>query len=350
MGPRQLYARPRKSRWPWACAVLALLLAASQSARGEVVTLSGSYGYEAFVARNLAPGTMADARGATFQVANSKNSSPAPNADCETGPLPNNSYPLRIYDSPAVSLIGGNFDGEVPQRSDWEFTYCNSTAVGVWNSPNAAVEAVRARRVWDALRFSGQSQLFTVDEAWLSNARDDCVENDYLHSGLIKDALFDGCFAGISARGSGDRTEDGSGEAVTLAGVLMRLQAYPYKGEIRHGAPLKVDENSPRFQIYDSVFAITGEKLVSVSQVELGWEKISDCRNNLLLWLSDVPWPGKHMEPPSCFRIVRGEQARSLWESVRQNWINCHFSMIRFSDDPISDPLECDTAFYGGQY
>jgi hypothetical protein len=330
--------------------VLALGLALSGSAHGQIVTLSGDYGYEEFVARDLAPGTMVDARGARFRLANSKNSSPASSADCENGPLPDNPYPLRIYDSPAAVLIGGQFDGEVPQDSDWEYTYCNSTAVGLWDSPNATVEGIRARRVWDAVRFTRQSQFFKLDEVWLSEVRDDCVENDYLRSGLIMDVLLDGCFAGISAKLSGERTGNGSAETVTLAGLLMRLQPYLYKGEVRHGSPLKVDQSSPAFQIYDSVFAITGAPGVSSSQLAIGWEKISECRNNLLLWISDVPWPGKHMEPPACFRVVRGEQARSLWERIRQNWIDCHFALIRFSDDPVSDPNKCDTAFYGGQY
>ena len=335
---------------PLACAVLALGFALSDSARGEIVTLGGDYGYEDFVARDLAPGTMVDARVAVFRVANSKNSSPASSADCENGPLPDNRYPLRIYDSPAAILLGGQFDGEVPQDSDWEYTYCNSTAVGIWDSPNTIVEGVRARRVWDAVRFARQSQLFRLDEVWFTQTRDDCVENDNLHSGLITDVLLDGCFVGISARPPRDSAEARSDETITLAGVLLRLQPYLYRGKVRHGSPLKVDQKSPAFQIYDSVFAITGAELVSKTQLTIGWEKISHCRNNVLLWVSDVPWPGEHMEPPSCFRIVQGEQARSLWARARQNWIDCHFSFVRFRDDPVSNALECDTAFYGGQY
>jgi hypothetical protein len=342
--------RPRATRGWWICAFLALGLAFAGGARGEIVTLSGEYGHEKFVARNLAPGTLVDARGARFRVGNSKNSSPGPSADCKTGPLPDNPYPLRIYDSPSAVLIGGEFDGEVPQDSDWEYTSCGSAAVRISDSPNSAVEGVRARRVSDGVRFSRQSPLFKLDEAWLSDARGDCVQNDSLRSGLIKDVLLDGCFAGINVRASGEGTEEAPGETVTLAGVLMRLQPYLYKGKISHGAPLKVDQSSPAFQIYDSVFAITGAELVSRKQFAIGWEKITDCRNNMLLWISDMPWPGKHMEPPSCFRVVQGELARSLWESVRQNWINCHFSSTRFTDDPVSDPLACDTAFYGGQY
>jgi hypothetical protein len=337
-------------RWERRCATVALTLGLAAGAGAETISLSGDYGYEPYVARDLVPGTLVDARGARFRLANSKNSSPTESADCESGALPDNRYPLRLYGSPSVVVIGGQFDGEVPLNADWQHTYCNSAAVGVWNSPNATVEGVRGRRVWDAIRFSEESHLFKLQEVWLSEVRDDCVENDFLRSGLIKDVLFDGCFAGISVRQSGGRTDDRSMETVTLAGVLMRMQPYLYRGEVRQGSPIKAEGESPAFQIYDSVFVINGAEFLSRTQVEIGWAKITDCRNNLLLWASDSPWPRNLAEPPSCFRVVQGDEARSLWESIRQNWIDCHFLMPRFSDDTASDPLRCDVSFYGGQY
>lgn len=336
--------------WPKRCAALALGFALAGGAGAETITLSGDYGYDQYVARSLSPGTLVDARGARFRLANSKNSSPTEGADCESGALLDNPYPLRLYGSPGVVVIGGHFDGEVPLTADWQHAYCNSVAVGVWDSPNTTVEGVRARRLWDAFRFSGDSHLFKLQQVWLSEVRDDCVENDFLRSGLILDVLFDGCFVGISVRQSGGRSDDGSTETVTLAGVLMRMQPYLYRGEMRQGSPIKTDGTSPGFQIYDSVFVLDGTELLSRTQVETGWAKITDCRNNMLLWASDSPWPRNLAEPPSCFRVVQGDQARALWESVRQNWINCHFSMARFSDDTVSDPLKCDGSFYGGQY
>jgi hypothetical protein len=339
----------RTARGRLAGAALAIGLAAGQIANAEVVTLSGDYGYEGFVARELEPGSLIDARGAAFRLANSKNLGPTETANCEQGPLPISPYPLRIYDSPGAVLIGGRFDGEVPQASDWVSTYCNSAAVGVWDSPNASVEGVRARRVWDAVRFSRESELFRVRDVWLSEVRDDCVENDALKSGLIRDVLFDGCFAGISVKRPDWAASDGSGATLTLTGVLMRLQPYLYKGGVKHGALIKADAASPRLVVYDSVFALTDAENVSPQQITIGWDKIGECRNNLLLWMSDRPLPDELAAPPSCFRIARGDQARSLWESARQNWIDCHSAAVRFADDSAPDPLACEGSSYGGQ-
>jgi hypothetical protein len=333
---------------PWV--VFFLWLAACDPLVAETLKLSGDYGYDPYIVKALPPGTLIDARAARFRVANSKSAAPYSGEDCESGSLPINPYPLRIYDSPGVLLLGGRFDGEVPLESDWVFTYCNSVAVGIWDSPNVSVQDIRARQAWDAIRISRESQYFTVQDVWLSNIRDDCVEDDFLRSGLIIDVLFDGCFSGVSVRSTGDRADDGSKESLTLAGVLLRLESFLYKGEMKHGAPIKADTRSPRIEVHDSVFALNDGKVLSRGQLASAWDKIGDCRNNVVLWTSDKPWPDKLPKPPACFRVMQGGEARELWERARQNWIDCHPSVPHFDDDPAADPSQCDESFYGGEY
>ena len=176
------------------------------------------------------------------------------------------------------------------------------------------------------------------------------MEDDFLYSGLIIDVLFDGCFSGVSVRPSADRTDDGSKETLTLAGVLLRLNSFPYKGEMKHGAPIKADPGSPRIDIYDSVFVLNDGEVISRSQLSGGWDKIADCRNNVVLWTSDKPWPEKLAKPPACFRLVQGEEARDLWLRVRQNWIDCHPLVPHFPEDTAAEPSHCDGSFYGGEY
>ncbi len=306
--------------------------------------------YEEFVARELEPGSVIDARNTDFRVANSRNASPSENSDCEVGTLPVNPYPLKVYESLAAVVLGGRFDGEVPQLSEWLYTYCNSAAVGFWDSPHAGVEGLRVRRVWDGIRFARDSRLFRVEQVWLSEVRDDCVENDFLLDGTIRDSLLDGCFSAISMR-SPDETARGSDSAtVTLAGVLIRLEPFLYEGDIKQGFPLKVNEASPEVAMYDSVIAIGDAETISPSSWNAAWSKVADCSNNLFLWTSDRPWPDQLALPPSCFRVLRGDEARSVWQDVRQNWIDCHNPHARFADDTVPDPSRCDRLAYGGQY
>ena len=46
----------------------------------------------------------------------------------------------------------------------------------------------------------GSAQDFTIRGSWIQHVHDDCVENDYLHSGVIRNNLFDGCYVLFSAR------------------------------------------------------------------------------------------------------------------------------------------------------
>lgn len=319
--------------------ILALAAVGTVGTRAE--TLTGDRGYEPIAARNLAAGTVIDARAATFRVANSQNQRPVEGAACDTGPLPVNRYPLRILESPGVTLLGGRFDGEVPLDTDWVHTYCNSTTIGFVNSPDARVEGTRIRRAWDGIRFSGKTPSFGLRWLWLSDIRDDCIENDFLHTGEISDVLFDGCFNGVSVYPAPDREEDGSARTVTLNRVLIRLQPYFYKGALKNGAPFKANAKSPAIRIYDSVIALEGADFVSRTQNQTGWEKITDCDNNVLLWLPDEPFPAKRIAPPACFHIIQGEEARMFWTDMRQNWIDCHPAFVRFDGDPLSNADAC---------
>jgi hypothetical protein len=166
-------------------------------------------------------------------------------------------YPLRIEDRAGATFLGGRFVGEVPLESVGEHTHCNSAAVAVRRSGGVRVAGIRARRVRDGIRFSSGAYPFVLEKAWLSDVRDDCVENNFLSSGIIRDVHFDGCFVGISAKVPSGRTADGSAETVILEGVLMRLQPFPIQGGVSQGSPLKVGDLSPSFRLYGSVFVPT---------------------------------------------------------------------------------------------
>src|SRR5256885_12552623 len=55
--------------------------------------------------------------------------------------------------------------------------------------------------------------------------RDDCIENDYLNSGLVDDSFFDGCYDFMSARAYGTNAPDGRANTVTVQNSLIRVQA-----------------------------------------------------------------------------------------------------------------------------
>ena len=348
----------RSWRRLWLVATFLLVQTAAPAAEARVLDVGGDHGYEDVILRGLEPGSVIDARSARLHVANSRNTDPTADADCHSGPLRVNPYPFRLYASPSALLIGGTFDGEVPLASDWKHTYCNSAALSIFDSPRVVIEGVRMRRAWDGVRFSGNSGQFLLQRSWLSQVRDDCIENDFLNSGIIKDVLLDGCFSGMSVREPASRSTDASSRTVVLLGALIRVVPYVYRDENRLGLPIKASPAAPALQVIDSVLAMDGdgdwakdgEDMISASQLKASWEKISDCRGNLFLWISDKPWPSKFARPPSCFRFVQGIEARSLWQKAHDNWIDCHAAIGRFPEDRAPDVLSCENMSYGGKY
>ena len=297
------------------------------------VVLNGEYGYQQKVIWNLQVGATIDARNATFTVANSRNTDPSAIAGCDVGILPVNPYPVVIRNSPGVRFIGGRFKGEVPLTSDWQHTYCNSAALLVRDGTiGATIEGVRARRCWDGIRFAERADGFRVKGSWLSEIRDDAVENDYLLSGVIEDCLFDGCFAGISLDAwSGDR--DGTHEIVRIDRSLIRMGAYLAKGEITHQAPIKAADVSPRLSITESIFALTSANMRGFRRLERTWQRTIESRDNTLLWLADEPLPSALPLPPSGFSLLTGAVARKYWDEARRRWLAGHPDVGRFADE-----------------
>lgn len=290
---------------------------------------------------NLKNGSVFDLRGAEFQIVNSRNSDPTPSRDCDVGEIPVNRYPLAFVKSKDVEVSGGLFRGQVPLLSDWRATYCNSAAVRFEDSPNATITGMRVRKSWDAVRFSGKSAGFLLAESWISATRDDCVENDYLLAGAIRDTLFDGCFSGISIQDPDGERRPKKGKVLKLRDVLLRMQSMPYKGEIRHALPIKTNGVGPKIDVKNSVFAIESLPMIGDHHMKAMWRLIGDCKNNKLLVLGSRIKRSELRGLPDCFKLIQGSAAREEWQQVRQNWIDCHADIERFSNDPVSRPANC---------
>lgn len=314
--------------------LIGLLCCSVEAAAGDRVIVRGDNGYEPLRLKKLAVGTSIDLKGAQFRVAISGNDNPTEAVPCKLGKAPINRYPFAVENSPNVTVRGGLFAGEAPQSSDWLYTYCNSAAVRLEQSPGAVVREARMRRVWDGIRLDEGSSDFRIARVWMSDVRDDCIENDHLLAGRIRDSLFDGCFAGISvAPIDGTRKQPN----VRLNRVLLRMKQYPYREKLGHAMPIKVQESGgARFQIDDSIFAIETTNLIGGKHIQTMWNAISRCSNNKLLWLGEGELPEIYAGAPACFQRISGSEARSVWAREKQRWIVENEGVARFTtDDPM---------------
>ena len=312
--------------------------------------LSGSFGYDRYQFKETADGKpfSLDARTAEFIVANSMNTNPTTDFDCDQGLQQINRYPLNVYDDDFIAVVGGLINGEIPQESDWEPSYCNSAAVHFKYAPSGTVDGIRITSAWDAIRMSTDSPELTVRNTWISNVRDDILENDKFFSTTFEDNLVDGTFQGISVHSGGEFTSP-STATVLVDGNVIRIREYLYKGEQQYGALFKNEASSPGSIIHNTVVAVdyNGGDTWS-SYWGRSWSQIVDCSNNLFLWLSDSPIPSSVGSPPACFTVIKGEEARDAWAQAKKNWIDCHPRVARTSSDPKSNPEQCVANTFGG--
>jgi hypothetical protein len=290
-----------------------------------------------------------DARAAQFTVANSKNANPTFEYDCEQGSLPINLYPANVYYADYTYMVGGIIYSEIPQESDWRPTYCNSGSMHFKYAINGVIDGMRIMGGWDAIRISPGATDLTIKNTWISDVRDDLVENDFFYSLTVEDILVDGTFQGISSDSQGDVTQPSS-ETVVIDGSVIRIREYLYKGMQRFGALFKYEDDvSPPSIIRNTVVAVDSDNGGTWSNFwDPTWALIKECSNNQFLWLSDSPMPSNVGTPPACFEFLKGAEARAAWARAKQNWIDCHPRVVRGAGDPVSDPSRCVANTFGG--
>lgn len=237
---------------------------------------------------------------------------------------------------------------------------------------------IHAFNIHDGIRTTDSNNHWTVQHSWIEYARDDCVENDHKYSGTIYDTLFDGCYVGISTRGSKD--DSAAGQTIKFDKVLMRLEPMPepYKWSEKtkpllypngsdgqpfgHGHAFKIErENTPEFSITNSVFLFQYESGFNVFPPK---ESVSECADNIIIWLDgpDTAPTGLQDDFPGCFTIITDRQAGlDVWAQRVVDWHRRHpgvgadqkparpecFTWPRFGENMMAECGDIDGAAAG---
>ena len=294
--------------------------------------MSSDYGYQQYRVSGLEAGSTINASGATWiQDNNSRDGS-------------SNPYPFAVYGAPGVVLDGGTIKGNIDLSTEWRtvYDYGNSAAIRTEDTPNVVIRDWRITDTWDAVRVSWNSPNFLIEDIWVTNARDDAVENDRLQTGTIRDSLFDGVFGGISIDPSSASPVDGHDNTVTLDGVLMRMKSFLYEGEMTHSSMIKTDsatngEVTPNLRFINNVFAIEDVTHHSYRSMFDAWANTVESRGNVFLNLSNTPLPSDYPKPPAGWTILEGQPARDYWESAKATWIKNHADGAT-TTDPLPPP------------
>lgn len=235
-------------------------------------------------------------------------------------------YTPVAFGGKAVCWSGGSIEGTFPDTTPYA-TIHDTYGMLVYG-PNAVVENIRIHNYGDGISFNAAATAnWFVRGVHLSFIRDDCIENDFLNSGLIEDSFMDGCNDAYSARPYGGFTKDGSRNLVTIRNTLMRLQPMPtvFAGPAPGHAPFfKLDRTglSPRMALYDNVFRV--DQLPSYGSPASGMylipppDKLAGCANNVIVWLAPDSFP----EPlPGCYTLTRDS---AVWNEAAAHWMSVH--------------------------
>ena len=131
-------------------------------------------------------------------------------------------------------MIGGELLNQFgdPPSLDWRTWHDDYNAARV---KMAAVDWMQVqghvcRGIQDGFRMqenavNANNTRFLIEDSYVGNVGDDCIENDYTTDGVILDSLFDGCLNAFSERPSGDRCwETRPGEQLVVDHSLFRLR------------------------------------------------------------------------------------------------------------------------------
>jgi hypothetical protein len=365
------YASVRRNLWTACLSCLALAapleagagapddtFACLQEEGREVIVVDRDFGYERFHYPERADGAVFDARGATWLF--------------QTFPTLEQNYPISIErGAQGACWVGGLVRGTNPESAGWRETYdvANGSGFNFGNGRSTegfTLDGIRIHNVWDGIRPRGNADGFRIRNVWVTDARDDCIENDHRQTGVVEDSLFDRCHMGISVRPGRRGKEKARAEEAAAAGLpdedrgifeirgsLISLGAhpdpnakrskYPWFKDPGHGMFFKLGSGDVQLKLYDNIFML--EQYPNNDQQAWGLppghygHRLADCRGNVLVWLGEGDYPGPFHNDrfPDCWTVVTD---RAVWERAKKDWIDRHPQLARLPDDPPSHPEE----------
>lgn len=282
------------------------------------IIITGAQGYERFSKTGLNPGTIIDASQATFLFDNNP-STPDEQTVC-----------VLLENCPGVNFKGGVINGFVNLSGEHGATYVDGSGLRFLECPAFILENIRGDKLWDGFRFRKNCNDFIIRNVHFSNCRDDILENDYQHGGLVENCLLeDGlCVMALDPPSSAPNDTTGAQNKIIFKDVVGKLALYNQSGEITHGAVFKCntdhpesEDTNPATEHYDCVYAIMDPKHNGQSRHKRWAMKAKGFGDCFFLNLSDTVLRSDYPLPPG-FTLLQGSTAREKFDAVRTDWLN----------------------------
>jgi hypothetical protein len=256
---------------------------------------------------------------------------------------------------PNAAWRGGTVVGMGVNRTEsWDAIYRrlpgpgNGACLIFQNSPGFVVEGLRCDWTWDGVRPERGNSAWTLRKAWVSNARDDGVENDQCLDLRVEHSLIEEVFVGYSARPGQSGVP--CPHKLEVVGSMISLGRHyddrekairPWSniqnGKVmQSGALWKVRDGGEgmRLLLKDSIVELDHTPGVWASEMSVVPEKakvLPDSGNNTLVWLGANDLPGLTYETvdgckvpkefkvskSGIFRVKCGAEGRELWAQAK---------------------------------
>ncbi|HYT99947.1 MAG TPA: Ig-like domain-containing protein [Gemmatimonadales bacterium] len=246
--------------------------------------------------------------------------------------LTSDNISIRFGGGSNTCYHGGETIGNLPPATSWSSALSHYSMVP--DGPNVTVENVRTFDRGDGVAFGKNVPNWTLRASYIHYARDGCVENHFVFSGTIDDALLDGCFIGFASRPY-TTAQDGSNNVMTIKNTLVRLQPMDgvFTGPLPgHGGFYEWSATSPMLSLHNDVFRVDQNLSDHDEFLAPPPGKLADCANNVMIWLGPGPFPETL---PSCFTVMTGAAGLQYWNNAVAQWKANHPNLLPDVGPPV---------------
>jgi hypothetical protein len=220
-------------------------------------------------------------------------------------------------------MVGGTMLGEWPDSDSWSEWHYRSALR--FSQPRFTVVGVHVVNNGDGIKpkdeAGGAAQDFAIEDSWIQHQHDDCIENDYVHSGVIRDNLLDGCYVMFSSRPSS--RVDGHGNLVVIdrnVGALEPMRSVYSGPSPGTGGFFKWSDQAPAAALTNNVFMAQRPPNHGTLAPPTGPLL---CAGNVIVWEGSGAFPDAGAWRSRCpDTVVTTDAAR--YDRARAAWLSAH--------------------------
>ena len=237
-----------------------------------------------------------------------------------------------------VRVTGARIIGPAPRSTIWKHMKKDPRAGNGYDGDGVLFKdgggVARVDHVWidnmmDAISVPDVGS-FEICGVYARYTRDDFIENDRCHDGVIRDVLVDDTHMFLSMRRGHSASTNTCTANITIADSLVRLGCQPYDGDMKghkdpnscngrttgQGQLFKTGAGGPTVNVSNTIFLVESKNEGGTPQMDLPRGTYS---NVTLVWLGGGTYPGK---VPATGVTVTSDVG--VWNQARAAWLSRH--------------------------